>query len=149
MIHLLSLSLVFAAAFCGFFYSSKLFYESLVAKKRAHSSVYAVRAAGAESSNLMRRANVLGLAGMLLLFVLAYSTLVMLFANTHSRWFGLDGSYSSMPAAEILVYASGTLFGFSFMLVTVASSYTMFKRPAARTAPALLALALAAFLASL
>lgn len=141
--------MIFAAAFCGFFYSSKLFYESLVSKKRAHRFVYQVRATSANDVRLMRRANVLGLAGMLLLFILAYGVLVTLVANNMAGSISYPDCYGFTAPVSSLPYISGTLFGFSFALVIVASSYPMFKRVGAKAAPALLLVAISAALASL
>ena len=88
VVALVSVSMVFSAAFCGFFYSSKLFYESLLSKKRAHYSVYNERAAVNSRDNasayadVNARANRLGVFSMCLLFVAAVAILLYLFAQT-------------------------------------------------------------------
>jgi NADH-quinone oxidoreductase subunit L len=74
-------ALLFAAAYCGFFYSAKLYNETVLSKKRAHSSAYGTRAVHPATFRLVRRANNLGLVGMLLLFVYAAVILAMLFAQ--------------------------------------------------------------------
>jgi NADH-quinone oxidoreductase subunit L len=69
---------IFSAAFCGFFYSSKLFYETLLSKKRAHRTAYAERAIRLPSAHLARRANAIGVFGMCLLFAFACGVLTAL-----------------------------------------------------------------------
>lgn len=75
----LTSALLFAAAYCGFFYSAKLYNETVLSKKRAHYSVYSTRAVHHGALRLVRRANALGLVGMLLLFAYALAVLTMLF----------------------------------------------------------------------
>lgn len=129
----LSSGLVFCTAFCGFFYSSKLFYETVSSTKRAHRSVYSPRAVGELS--LVRRANLLGLAGMCLLFAFSCLVLVALFNQLSLTGLWRPDQYASEVSQATTQYQAWLLLVFSQVLFVLGLSYTTFKRSQARLAP--------------
>ena len=145
----LSCALIFAAAYCGFFYSAKLYNETVLSKKRAHRSVYDARAAHPATVALAKRSNWLGLLGMALLFAYAAAVLALLFAQISSAGAWVSDVWSGSPAPAPAAFEAALLLGFSQVLALLAYSYVAFKRPATRTAPALVCFACAAALLSL
>lgn len=119
---------IFSAAFCGFFYSAKLFCESIFAKKRAHRLVYLERALIIDSTNLTRRANFIGISSMCVLFAIAIFVLTMLFMqfSTELVWGG--DVWMSAPAQNITQYQLAVLLAFSQLLAGITLSYISFKR---------------------
>lgn len=81
LISLTSVLFIFSAAFCGFFYSAKLFHESLFSKKKAHYSAYLERAVCKKNFNYIRRANYIGIIGVCILFFFTCLVLTLLFKH--------------------------------------------------------------------
>lgn len=135
---LISASFIFSAAFCGFFYSSKLFYETLLSKKKAHHTVYVERAVKATSAHLGRKVNMIGIFGMCVLFIFACIMLIILFLqiNTNSLWRAdIWNSHTFNITAN---YQAALFLGFSYLLALIASSYLIFKRSNHKLAPLML-----------
>lgn len=77
LIGLLAVCMVYATAFCGAFYSSKLLFECMLANKRAHNSVYGTYAV-TTNYRVFRRSNALGRLAMFLLFLVSFAVLYAL-----------------------------------------------------------------------
>lgn len=135
-------ALLFAAAYCGFFYSAKLYNETVLSKKRAHRTVYNTRSVHPAVLRLVRRSNILGLVGMLLLFAYATAVLAMLFAQITAAGSWRSDIWSGAPAALPTVFESALLLGFSLVFAILAYSYVAFKRSGTRLAPLLIAIAI-------
>jgi len=72
-----SVCFIYATAFCGVFYSSKLLFECMLAPKRAHNSVYSTHAINSIESTY-RRSNALGRFAMFTLFIISFIVLYAL-----------------------------------------------------------------------
>lgn len=124
---ILAVNFIYAAAFCGAFYSSKLLFECMLAHKRSHHSVYNTHALE-DSSRLYRRSNFLGRLAMSLLFTLSFYTLYLLWVTDLCGLPAVFDDYSALAAPNV----GGSLYAvhlwFSIGLAVTASCYVSFKR---------------------
>lgn len=117
-----------SAAFCGFFYSARLFYETLFSKKRSHHSTYATKNCSVLYANYSKRANTVGHVGMLALFAISVFVLynLILNFNGYGQGFGAANSTNFYPVTSNIQGA--VLLVFSLVLFIIAVSFTAFKR---------------------
>lgn len=137
------------AAFCGFFYSARLFYETLFSKKRSHRSTYAVKNVISADASYVKRANALGRAGMVALFFISLGVVCVLFLSAPSYGIGFGGVSAHTVTASVNAYQAFALLCFSLILFSVSLSYLAFKRPAFRGAAVAFALVASAALLAL
>lgn len=142
-------ALLFAAAYCGFFYSAKLYNETVLSKKRAHRTIYNTKAVRPATLRWVRRANNLGLVGMLLLFVYAAAILAMLFAQITAGGSWRSDVWSGSSAPLPTLFEGTLLLGFSLTLTILAYSYVAFKRSGNRLTPLIVALAVFSLIISI
>lgn len=123
----ISVAWVYAAAFCGAFYSSKLLFECTMSLKRSHQSLYAVNSIE-DLSGSFRRSNSLSRVAMSLLFVVAFLTLFILWSLQYSGVVSdLDDFGSSLGRSYGSSFYAIFLF-FSWVLILTASGYVSFRR---------------------
>ena len=123
----LSVCFLYAAAFCGMFYSSKLLYECTLSVKRAHHSVYVTHSI---ESNLYlyRRSNTLSRVAMGVLFAVAFTLIYCIWSVAYLDITGIQDDYFTLTQTPV----SGAFYAihiwFSMALVLIASGYIAFKR---------------------
>lgn len=122
-----TVSLVYAAAFCGAFYSSKLLFECAVSVKRAHHSVYTTHALP-QNNVLYKRSSFIGRLSMTVLFSTAFLVLGVLWYDNYSCIQTLADDYSVMTTVSVSNSFYATHVWFSAALAITAIGYTSFKR---------------------
>lgn len=125
---LLSIMFVILAAFCGFFYSARLFYETLFSKKRSHYTTYAQKNVKTLTCMSVKKANTLGHVGMVALFLVSLFVLYVPILNYHNYLNVFDSTLTTGFYAITVQHQAVLLLTFSLMLLSVAFSYISFKR---------------------
>lgn len=100
LIGLSTVCMVYAAAFCGAFYSSKLLFECTLAHKRAHSSVYSTYSV-TTSYRVFRRSNALGRLAMLVLFLTSFIVLYALWLDSSAGLKTLSDGYMAVTGRDV------------------------------------------------
>lgn len=127
----ISSTAIMAAAFCGFFYSARLVYETLFSKKRAHRSVYSLKNCEPSTIFYVRRGSALGYFAIIALFFTCFFVVYVLFLNCSEL--KLLSSDLWTFRATTLNYQTPLLLCFSLILFVIAISFIAFKRPKSKT----------------
>lgn len=96
----LSVGLIYSAAFCGLFYSSKLLYECTLSTKRAHRSVYEVHVVRCHAG-VYRRSNFISRLSIGLLYIAAFCVLYLMWAPAYAETLTFSNEYNSIVSSSV------------------------------------------------
>lgn len=123
----LTICFIYAAAFCGAFYSSKLMFECMLAYKRAHHSVYSTLAVRS-AEGLFRKSNLLGRLAMSFLFIIAFIVLFCLWQDSNLTSAIMYDDYLATTQANYGSAFYAVHVWFSACIAITALCYVSFKR---------------------
>lgn len=127
-LNLVCASFLFLAAFCGFFYSSKLLYECCLSIKRSHYTLYNVNNINRGPLVLFKRSNILSRLSMVSLLTAAVFVLYMAWSPMLvDHQYLMDGYNSGLKKSHGSLFYAINLY-FSVILAIIAMCYLIFKK---------------------
>lgn len=126
-INLIAVAFIYSAAFCGLFYSSKLFWECLMAHKRTHHTLYSINNIFLVN-NTYRKANFFSRLAMSVLFYISVSILYNMWTEVYQCLIFLNDDFNTSVTINTANTAYLILLFFSWLIIILSIGFFLFKR---------------------